>query len=136
MANSKPTSRSSASGESFRERFVRKYVRAQLRGGESVIPWPTEGVGVSHSGNSYLASSPVGRWFTRWLYTFVLVSCIFALAFLAAFLITQNRDLTASGYVMFSALGVLIVLFATRLQYGVRWMFRHRRDARRQSSRR
>ncbi|WP_026922487.1 hypothetical protein [Glycomyces arizonensis] len=118
-----------AADEAFGQRLARRYLRADFRGGENAVPHPAGGLAARHSLNSYLESSRTSRWFERWFWSFVLLCCLVALFFTGlAFFIDQAP--TGGAAVVLVAFGLLILVFAVRLQAGVRCMFRHRHDKR------
>lgn len=116
-----------AADETFGQRLARRYLRADFRGGEALVP---EASAMSFTTlHSYLSSSRASRWLTRWFWSGVLLCCLIAL-FGVGFVVFAGR---ASGItaVAVAAFGLLLLFFVARLQAGVRCMFRLRRAARR-----
>ncbi|QPZ38806.1 hypothetical protein [Paramicrobacterium chengjingii] len=119
-----------ASEETFGQRWVRRWVRAQFRGGERPAPTPeVPGLNVNTL-NDYLASGPSARWAERWFW-------------LAAFVIVVVASVLSIGlgvsdpaeYWGAAVFGIALLLCAFRILAGVRCLFRNRKRQRRQSRR-
>ncbi|WP_026929424.1 hypothetical protein [Glycomyces tenuis] len=115
-----------AAGERFGQRLVRRYLRAEFRGGERVAPTPAEGPRSGTTLNGYRAASRASRRLTRWFWSFVLFCCLVAL-FSVGLVFATGRVPLGGFAVLLAAFGLLLLVFAARLQAGVRCMFRHRR---------
>lgn len=117
-------------GESLTRRFVRRYLRADFRGGECPVPFPAEGLAVRTTVNGHLRSSRFERFAMRWFWGGMLAVCTVALAFviLAVTISPPDEAVTALALTGF---GLLLLVFVVRLQAGVRCLFRLRHRGRR-----
>lgn len=115
-----------ASDETRGQAFVRRWVHARFRGGEKAVPNPQTPGLATNTLNTYLASSSAGRWFERWFWAFVCVAAFISAALSIGFMVTER-----SAPFWLIAFVPLVLVFALRIQAGVRCLFRHRKAPRR-----
>src|SRR5699024_3403658 len=119
-----------ASDETFWQRWVRRWVRAQFRGGERPVPTPGMPGQNVNTLDDHLASGRFERWADRWFW--LVMGIVVALSAVASIAVWV-ADRSAPWWVL--AFGGLLVVFAGRILAGVRCLFRHRHRPRRAARR-
>ena len=104
--------------------MARRYVRADFRGGEHLVPYPANGLAARETLNSYLESSRASRWFGRWFWAGFLVVGVFSFIAVAVVLFTGRPPLGVA--LLLAGFDLVVLAFVVHLQAGVRCMFRHR----------
>ncbi|WP_166982621.1 amiloride-sensitive sodium channel family protein [Paramicrobacterium fandaimingii] len=117
-----------ASDETWGQRWVRRWVHAQFRGGERPVPTPEVPGANVNTLNDYLASGPFARWAERWFWL-----VMFIVAVVAAGLCIGLALSNLAAYWGAAVFGLALLYFALRILAGVRCLFRNRKRPRRKS---